>query len=68
MWYWGSLGHAYAGKVIFVKGNKRVAERMGVETTPSIKDAIEMAKSFLGTNEPSITYFHLPPIFTCRVE
>jgi len=68
MWYWGSLGHAYAGKVIFVKGNKRVAERMGVETAPSIKDAIEMAKSFLGTNEPSITYFHLPPIFTCRVE
>jgi hypothetical protein len=54
--------------VIFVKGNKRVAERMGVETAPSIKDAIEMAKSFLGTNEPSITYFHLPPIFTCRVE
>jgi hypothetical protein len=68
MWYWGSLGHAYAGKVIFVKGNKRVAERMGVETAPSIKDAIEMAKSFLGINEPSITYFHLPPIFTCRVE
>ena len=68
MWYWGSLGHAYAGKVIFVKGNKRVAERMGVETAPTVKDAIEMAKSFLGTSEPSITYFHLPPIFTCRVE
>lgn len=68
MWYWGSLGHRYAGKVIFVKGNKRVAERMGVETAPSIQEAIEMAKSYLGKNDPSISYFHMPPIFTCRVE
>ncbi len=68
MWYWGSLGHAYAGKVIFVKGNKKVAERLGVETAPTVRDAVEMAKSFLGKSDPSISYFHLPPIFTCRVE
>ncbi|MCX7969825.1 MAG: transcriptional regulator, partial [Armatimonadetes bacterium] len=68
MWYWGILGRVYAGKVIFVKGNKKVAERLGVETAPTIREAIEMAKSFLGKSDPSISYFHLPPIFTCRVD
>ncbi|MFA0767838.1 MAG: hypothetical protein OXFUSZZB_001166 [Candidatus Fervidibacter sp.] len=67
MWYWGSLGARYAGKVIFVGANKRVAERLGVETASSLREAVEMAKSFVGNNDAAITYFHFPPIFTCRV-
>ncbi len=66
MWYWGSLGAAYAGKVIFVKANRSVAERLGVETAASLREAIDKGKSFVG-NDASITYFHFPPIFTCRV-
>lgn len=66
MWYWSSLGARYAGKVIFVGANKSVAERLGVEIAPSLREAIEIAKTFVGS-EPSISYFHFPPIFTCRV-
>ncbi len=66
MWYWGSLGARYAGKVIFVGGDRRVAERMGLAVAKNIGEALEMATDLVGPN-PSITYFHFPPIFTCRV-
>ncbi|MCS7224063.1 MAG: nickel-dependent lactate racemase [Armatimonadetes bacterium] len=66
MWYWGSLGAQYAGKVIFVGADKKVAERIGVDVAASVSEAIEMAKDFVGNNS-SVTYFHFPPIFSCRV-
>lgn len=66
MWYWGLYGATWAGKVIFVPGHPQVAERLGVDTAPTVAEAIEKAKEVVGPS-PSITYYHWPPIFLCQV-
>jgi hypothetical protein len=67
IWYWGIYGARWAGKVIFVPGDPDVAERLGFEVAPTVAEAIERAKDFVGPS-PTITYFHWPPIFVCDVE
>ena len=69
MWYWGCYAYKYLGKVIVVKPKlKRPADIMGFDTADSIPQAIAMAKSFLGTENPQITNYHIPPIGMCQVE
>jgi hypothetical protein len=67
MWYWGIYGAAWAGRVIFVPGEPRVAERLGFDIAPTIAEALERAREVVGPS-PSITYYHWPPIFVCDVE
>ena len=67
MWYWGIYGAAWCGKVIAVPGNEFVAGRLGFGHAPTVRDAIEQAKDVVGPN-PSITYYHWPPLFLCDVE
>jgi hypothetical protein len=67
MWYWGIYGAAWCGKVIGVPGNPFVAGRLGFDHAPTIRDAIEQAKSVVGPN-PSITCYHWPPLMVCDVE
>jgi len=67
MWYWGCAALYWLKKIIFVKPESpAAAQRMGFDTAPSLAEAIEQAKSVVGPN-PSITYFHFPPIFLCDV-
>jgi len=67
-WYWGYRAQCYLSKIIVVKPRvKHVAQVLGYETADSLSDAIEMAKDVVGPN-PSITYFHMPPIFLCEVK
>ncbi len=67
-WYWGYRAQRYLSKIIVVKPKvKRVAEVLGYEAAGSLEEAIEMAKEAVGYN-PSITYFHMPPIFICEVK
>lgn len=69
MWYWGCYAYKYLGKVIVVKPKlKRPADIMGFDTADSIPQAIAMAKTFLGTEYPQITNYHIPPIGMCQVE
>lgn len=66
-WYWGYKAQCYLGKIIVVKPKLRhVAQVLGYEAANSLSEAIEMAKDVVGSN-PSITYFHMPPIFLCEV-
>ena len=67
MWYWGIYGAAWCGQVIAVGGDKFVADRLGFGTAPTIREALEQAKSVVGPS-PSVTCFHWPPIFLCDVE
>ena len=68
MWYWGCRGMQHLGKVIVVSPDStRAAERIGYDHAANLREAIEMSTSFLGRT-PSISYFHLPPIFVCSVE
>lgn len=67
MWYWGIYAAEWASKIIFVKGNHEAASRLGFNTAPSLQAAIEKAKDSVGQN-PSISYFHWPPLFICDVE
>ncbi|UCE06679.1 MAG: DUF2088 domain-containing protein [bacterium] len=67
MWYWGIYGARWAGKVIFVPGDPDVAKRLGFEVAPTVAEAIERAKNFVGPSS-HISYFRWPPIFVCDVE
>ncbi len=67
MWYWGSYALKYLSKVIAVRpSSKEAAGRMGFETAGSLPEAFEMASDAVG-KDPSITYYHCPPIFLCDV-
>jgi len=67
MWYWGIYGAAWCGRVIAVGGDPFVADRLGFGTAPTIREAIEQAKSLVGSS-PSVSCYHWPPIFLCDVE
>jgi lactate racemase len=66
MWYWGIYGAAWCGRVIAVRGDHFVAGRLGFATAGTMHEAIEQAKDVVGPN-PTITYYHWPPIFLCDV-
>ena len=67
MWYWGIYGAAWCGRVIAVPGDPFVAGRLGFQTAPTLREAIEQAKEVVGPH-PTITCYHWPPIFLCDVE
>jgi hypothetical protein len=58
---------AHMGKVIVVNPTSRTAaERLGFEPAPSMQAAIGMATDFVGRN-PTMYYFHCPPVIMCSV-
>ena len=67
MWYWGAHGMAHMGKVIVIAPKSEMAaRRIGFDIAPTMDAAIGMAKDFLGGN-PSVCYFHCPPIIMCAL-
>ncbi len=65
MWYWGAHGMAHFGKVIAVQPQSRQAcRRIGFEPAASLAEALEMAKAVVGP-DPSIAYYHCPPVLMC---
>ena len=69
MWYWGDAGRAHVGRVIIVGNeNERAPKRMGFETAKNFEIAFDMAKDFLGNQNPDISYLHIPPISIPDVE
>ncbi len=68
MWYWGAHGMAHCGKVIAINPKSHeAARRIGFDIAPNIPAALDLARQFLKTTEPSIYYYHCPPIIMCRV-
>lgn len=68
MWYWGCYAIDYLNKIIVVQAkDQEVAQRLGFDTARNLNEALEMARSALGKPDPSITQFHWPPLFMCRV-
>ena len=67
MWYWGAHGMAHLGKVIVVNPrSESAALRLGFERAKSMDAAIGMAKEFVG-GQPSIAYYHCPPLIMCKL-
>ncbi|MBI4718903.1 MAG: DUF2088 domain-containing protein [Planctomycetes bacterium] len=67
MWYWAAHGMAHMGKVIAVAPQSELAaRRIGFDVAPSIEAAIGMAREFVG-GQPSISYFHCPPVMMCAL-
>jgi len=66
MWYWGAHALEHAGSTIIVGGNRRAVRRMGFKPATTLADALEMAEDQVG-RDPTITYFHCPPIMLANV-
>jgi hypothetical protein len=67
MWYWGDAGRAHAGRVIVAGAEDgSVAERLGWEVAPTVEEAVQMARSDLGSSA-SLTCLHAPPIVIADV-
>jgi hypothetical protein len=68
MWYWGENGRQHAGRVI-VAGpeNTHVPKILGYETAPSLSEAIDLARGYMGRNA-SISLVHTPPILITDVQ
>ncbi|MCZ6691966.1 MAG: lactate racemase domain-containing protein [Planctomycetota bacterium] len=67
MWTWGVSAMKHLSKVIAVAPkDAAVAERLGMEVAASLDEALEMASGATGPN-PSMSYFHFPPIFLAHV-
>lgn len=63
MWYWGCHGADHVGRTIAIAPDSDFATRtIGYESAPTLDAAIADAKTFLGNNDPQITYFHCPPV------
>ena len=60
MWYWAAHAMDHVDEVIWVGGNRRVAQRLGFRAASTLADALEMASGTVGSS-PSITYLHNPP-------
>ncbi len=68
MWYWiahalDHLGNGAPGggqNVVWVGGDRKACERMGMRAASTLADALEMVSGAVGRN-PSITYLHNPP-------
>jgi len=60
MWYWAAHAMDHVDDVIWVGGNRKVAQRLGFRAASTLADALEMASGTVGTS-PSITYLHNPP-------
>jgi hypothetical protein len=68
MWYWACHGQSHVGKIIYVRPkSERACRRIGGEPAKSLDEALEMARTHLGTSDPSITVFHMPPIMLADV-
>ena len=61
MWYWCAHALDYLGDVIVVGGDPRSVRRLGFRPASSLRDALEIAEQTVG-RDPSLTYFHIPPI------
>lgn len=67
MWTWGVYARKHLSKVIAVSPKDReVPERMGLEVAASLDEALEMASQTTGP-DPSVTYFHFPPLVLAHV-
>ena len=67
MWTWGVYAMKHLAKVIAVAPKDRaVTERMGIEPAENLDEAIRMAADATGP-DPSISYFHFPPLFLAHV-
>lgn len=66
MWYWGAHALDHLGDVIFVGGDPKACARMGYRAATTFRDALEMASDRVG-RDPSITYFHCPPLALAEV-
>jgi hypothetical protein len=68
MWYWiaHALDHLGGGEpgggrhVVWVGGDRKACERMGMRSASTLQDALEMVSGIVG-RDPSITYLHNPP-------
>jgi hypothetical protein len=69
MWYWACHGMSHVGKIIYVAPrSERACRRIGGEPAKDFREALDMARSFLGKPEPSISVFHMPPILLADVQ
>ena len=66
MWYWGAHALEYTGGTIVVGGDRRAVRRMGFKPASTLADALEMAEDQVG-RDPSVTYFHCPPVMLANV-
>lgn len=68
MWYWiaHALDHLGGGEpgggrhVVWVGGDRKACERMGMRSASTLQDALEMVSGIVG-RDPSVTYLHNPP-------
>jgi lactate racemase len=60
MWYWAAHAMDHLGDVIWVGADRKAAARLGFRAASTLRDALEMASSTVGSS-PSITYLHNPP-------
>ena len=67
-WYWAIQGMEYLSRVIVVGARDAgVLQRIGWDSAPTIREAIEMAKTSLNKPSPSVSVFHWPPLFLTKV-
>jgi len=66
MWYWGAHALEHVGEVIWVGGDREACRRMGFRRADTMRDPLEMAEQVVG-RDPSLTHFHLPPLFYAEV-
>ena len=64
--YWAAHALDHLGDVILVGGDPETTSRVGLKSTSSIAEALEMAEDTVGPS-PSTTYMHLPPLFMVEV-
>jgi Lactate racemase N-terminal domain len=60
MWYWAAHAMDHVDEVIWVGGDRKVAQRLGFRAASTLSDALEMASGTVGTS-PTISYLHNPP-------
>ncbi|HYA44246.1 MAG TPA: lactate racemase domain-containing protein [Acidimicrobiales bacterium] len=66
MWYWGAHALEYASTTIIVGGDRKAVRRMGFKPATTLSDALEIAEDTVG-RDPTITYFHCPPLMLANV-
>lgn len=66
MWYWGAHALDHLGGVIVIGGDVKATKRLGFQTATTMQDALEMAKSIVGS-DPTLTHIHTPPLFMAEV-
>ncbi len=69
MWYWACYCLSYIGKTIIVGAtDKKVLETLKFDYAKDVNEAIKMAKEFLKSENPSISYLKAPPVVTVKVQ